>query len=148
MAESQAQLPVRYLSRDSKFKPKSMPAVRYISYLDSVSIQGRAWRRSDRATPEELAGRSNLSRTHGRTVQELAGWFETVSLGTWTQLGVREICVVTLTESVYPLPMHKYTGIGTDPPFRLSIESQSRIPESLALEIDNRHSLILKSARV
>ena len=78
---------------------------------------------------EELAGRSNLSRTHGRTVQELAGWFETLSLGIWTlDTG--------------------YTGIRTILPLRLSIESQSRIPESLALEIDNRHSLILKSARV
>ena len=67
-AEFQAQLPVRYLSGDSKFKPKSMPAVdskfkpksmpavdskfkpksmpavQRISYLDSV--RGRAWRRS------------------------------------------------------------------------------------------------------
>ena len=67
-AESQAQLPVRYLSRDSKFKPKSvpavdskfkpksMPAVRYISYLDSVSIQGRAWRQSDRRHARGVSG--------------------------------------------------------------------------------------------
>ena len=71
--------------------------------------------------------------------EELAGRGETVSLGTRTQLGVREICVVTLTES---------ESFAPDLPLRLSIESQSRIPESLALEIDNRHSLSLKSARV
>ncbi len=76
--------------------------------------------------------------------EELAGRGETVSLGTRTQLGVREICVVTLTES----ESFGYTGIRTDLPLRLSIESQSRIPESLALEINNRDSLSLKSARV
>ena len=98
------------------------------------------------ATPEE----SNLSRTHGRTVQELAGRGETVSLGTWTQLGVREICIITLTESKSFAPCMDigYTGIRTDLPLRLSIESQSQIPESLALKIDNRHALSLKSARV
>ena len=150
-AESQAQLPVRYLSRDSKFKPKSMPAVdskfkpksmpavdskfkpksmpavRYISYLDSVSIQGRAWRRSDRR--------------HARGV---SGAVESFSYPRSDRTGVSG--VVWDCESG-DLDIG-YTGIRTILPLRLSIESQSRIPESLALEIDNRHSLILKSARV
>ena len=93
---------------DSKFKPKSIPAVQRISYLDSVFKAGRGGNRTA-ATPEE----SNLSRTHGRTVQELAGRGETVSLGTWTQLGVREICIVTLTESKSFAPCMDigYTGI-------------------------------------